>query len=260
MNTRPAIAAFGFGMMMLLGPATAAQPAEVKVIAANAMRGVVEDLGPQFERASGNKLAVTFAPIGAIMKRVRAGEAADVVIVDPQGADGLVKDGKANAADVTVLARSFMGVAVRQGAARPDISSPEAFKRALLAAKSITYPNPAKGSAGGVHVATVLDRLGIADQMKPKTVFGTPPDLAVDVVAKGMAELGIQQLHELIAAPGLDIVGPLPGDLQSAIVFAAAIMSDAKQAQAARAFVQFLRTPDAAAAIKAKGMEPAAPR
>jgi molybdate transport system substrate-binding protein len=95
--------------------------------------------------------------------------------------------------------------------------------------------------------------------VRPKTVFGTPPDLAVDVVAKGRAELGIQQLHELMAAPSLDIVGPLPGNLQSAIVFAAAIIADAKDAQAARAFVQFLRTPQAVAVIKAKGMEPAAP-
>jgi molybdate transport system substrate-binding protein len=259
MNPRPSIAAFIAGFVVLLGGSTAAHAAEVKVIAANAMRSVVEELVPQFERASGNKLAVTFAPIGAIMKRVHAGESADVVIVDPHAADGLVKDGKTNAGDVTVLARSVMGVAVRQGAAKPDISSPEAFKRALLAARSITYPNPAKGSAGGVHVAAVLERLGIADAVRPKTVFGTPPDLAVDVVAKGRAELGIQQLHELMAAPGLDIVGPLPGNLQSAIVFAAAIMADAKDAQAARAFVQFLRTPQAVAVIKAKGMEPAAP-
>jgi molybdate transport system substrate-binding protein len=258
MNPRPSIAAFIAGFMMVLGSSTAAHAAEVKLIAANAMRSVVEELVLQFERASGNKLAVTFAPIGAIMKRVHAGESADVVIVDPHAADGLVKDGKTNG-DVTVLARSFMGVAVRQGAAKPDISSPEAFKRALLAARSITYPNPAKGSAGGVHVAAVLERLGIADAVRPKTVFGTPPDLATDVVAKGSAELGIQQLHELMAAPGLDIVGPLPGDLQSAIVFAAAIIADAKDAQAARAFVQFLRTPQAAAVIKAKGMEPAAP-
>ncbi|MBI4207636.1 MAG: substrate-binding domain-containing protein [Betaproteobacteria bacterium] len=150
-------------------------------------------------------------------------------------------------------------MAVRKGAPKPDISSPEAFKRALLAAKSIAYPNPARGSAGGVHFAKVLDQLGIANEMKPKTVFSTPPAVVGDLVSKGEAELGVQQLHELMPVAGIEIVGPLPGDLQSPIVFAAAIMGGTKQTDASKALINFLRTPDAAALIKAKGMEPATP-
>ena len=156
---------------------------------------------------------------------------------------------------------SGIGVVVRKGAPKPDISSPEALKRTLLAAKSITYSNPEKGGASGIHFAKVLDRLGIANEMKPKTVFPkTAGGAAVGaLVASGEAEIGVHQFPELIQAAGIEIVGPLPGDLQETIVFSAAVMAGVKDAEASKALVNFLHTPEAAAVIKANGMEPATP-
>ncbi len=258
MKIRSLVAASNIGFMFLLLVGIAAEAAELKVLSANAMRAVMEDLGPKFERASGHKLAITFDGLGAVVKRVQGGETADVVIIPRQGIDGFVKDGKAAANNVTVIARSGFGVAVRKGAPRPDISSPEALKRTLLAANSITYSNPALDGASGTHVAKVLDRLGIANEMKPKTVF-SPPAAAGVLVANGEAEITVQQFQYLISVAGIELVGPLPGDLQESTVFAAAIMASAKNAEASKALVDFLRTPEAAAVIKAKGMEPATP-
>jgi molybdate transport system substrate-binding protein len=171
----------------------------------------------------------------------------------------LVKDGKAPADNVTALGSAGISVAIRQGAPKLDISSPDALKRTLLAAKSISYVNPASGGASGVHFAKVLDRLGIANEMKSKTVFPDPKNPAeVGVlIANGEAEIGVHIIQELIPVAGIDIVGPLPGDLQNTIVFAAAVMAGVKDAEAAKALVNSLRTPEAAAVIKAKGMEPA---
>ncbi len=261
MKIRSLVAAANIGFMFLLVGGIAAEAAEIKVLSAFGMQAVMEDLGPKFERASGHKLAITFATLGAVVKRIQDGETADVVVISRQGIDGFVKDGKASAGNVTALARSGIYVAVRKGAPKPDISSPEALKRTLLAAKSITYPNPSFGGANGIHIAKVLDRLGIANEMKPKTVFPkSPGDVAVGVlVANGEAEIAVHQFQELIPVVGIEVVGPLPGDLQRTAVFAAAIMASARDADASKALVNFLRTPEAAAVIKAKGMEPPAP-
>jgi len=238
--------------------AIAAEAAELNVLSANAMRAIMEDLGPKFERVTGHTLAFTFATAGAAVKRVQGGETFDIVISPERGIQSFVKDGKAVAGNVTLVTRSGIGVAVRKGAPKPDISSPNALKRTLLAAKSITYSNPAFGGASGIHFAKVLDRLGIANDMKPKTVFPPQDGSVGDVVANGEAEIGVTQFQGLIAVAGIEIVGPLPGDLQDTIVFAAAIMGGTKSAEASKALVDFLRTPEAAAVIKAKGMEPAA--
>ena len=245
--------------MFLLAVGIAAEAAEVKVLSGIGMRPVMEDLGPKFERATGHKLAITFAGLDAVVKRVQEGETADVVIIVRQGIDSLVKDGKAAAGNVTVIARSGVGVAVRKGALKPDISSPEALKRTLLAAKSITYGNPAWNSPGGSHFAKVLDRLGIANEMKSKTVFLPKPGPVGVLVANGEAEIGVQQLPNLISVAGIEIVGLLPGDLQDTIILAAAIMGSARDPAASKALVNFLRTPEAAIVIKANGMEPGAP-
>jgi len=162
---------------------------------------------------------------------------------------------------VTTLASAGISVAIRKGAPTPDISSPDALKRTLLAAKSISYVEPASGGASGVHFAKVLDRLGIANEMKSRTIFPnpkTPAEVGV-LVANGEAEIGVHVIVELVSVAGIDIVGPLPGDLQNIIVFAAAVMASAKDAEAAKALVTFLRTPEAVAVIKTKGMEPSAP-
>jgi molybdate transport system substrate-binding protein len=261
MKIRSFVAAANIGVMFLLMLGIKAEAAELKVLSAFGMQSVLEDLGPKFERATGHKLTLAFATGGATVKRVQDGEAADVVITLRPGIDTLVKDGKAPAGSMTVLARSGIVVIVRKGAPKPDVSSPDALKRTLLAAKSISYVNPASGGASGIHFAKVLDRLGIANEMKSKTVFPNPqtPAAVGVVVANGEAEIGVHIVQEVISVAGIEIVGPLPGDLQNTIVFAAAIMGGTESAEAAKALVSFLRTPEAAAVIKTKGMEPAAP-
>ena len=230
--------------------------AEIKVLSANGMREVMEDLQPTFERATSHRLAISFATVGVIVKRISAGESADIIVVPRQGVDSLVKDGKATGGSVAVIARSGIGVIVRKDAPRPDISTPDALKQALLAAKTITYLDPASGGTTGVHFLKVLDRLGIADQMKPKAVLHSNAKAAGALVAKGEAEIGVNLVQELIPLPGIEIVGPLPGDLQLNLVFAATILTGTKEAAAANALIDFLRTPEARAVIKSKGMEP----
>ena len=258
MKIRSFVIAANIGFMPLLVVSLPVEAAEIKIMSAAGFRPVMEDLGPKFERATGHKLAITGGNLGAIVKRVQGGETADVIIIPREGIDGLVKDGKAVAGNVTVIARSSIGVAVRKGAPKPDILSPDALKRTLLAAKSITYVDPAGGGVAGIHFAKVLDRLGIANEMKSKTVFPDIPKTTVGtLVANGEAEIGVHQIQQLISEPGIEIVGPLPGDLERTEVFAAAIMDSASDAAASKALVNFLRTPEAAAVIKAKGMEPA---
>jgi molybdate transport system substrate-binding protein len=211
----------------------------------------MEELGPRFERATGHRLAVTFAPLAAAVKRVQGGETADVVIIPQQGMDGFVKDGRVVAGSVSLLASSGMAVAVRKGAPKPDISTPEALKRTLLAAKSITYGR----GAGSEHIEKVLARLGIANDVKAKTVRGEAGDSGVRV-ANGEAEIGISLLQVLMPVAGIDIVGPLPGELQDTLVFAVAIMPGARDAAASKALIDFLRSAEAAKVFKAKGLEP----
>ena len=242
--------------VVCLTQAGIANAAEIKVLAALGVKDVVDDLGPKFERASGHKLAIKLATLGQVVKMVQDGETADVVIIPRQGIDGIVKDGKATAANVTVIARSSVGVIFRKGAPKPDISTPEALKRTLLAAKSITYVDPKDGGVSGIHFAKVLDLLGIANEMKPKTIYSKVGADTGVVVASGKAELGVNQWQVVMSVPGIENAGPLPGDLQSTVVFASAIMAGAKDAAASKALVDFLRTPAAAAVIKAKGMEP----
>lgn len=259
MKIRSVVAAANIGFMFLLVLGIKAEAAELKVLSAIGMQSVMEDLGPKFERATGHQLAIAFATGGATVKRAQDGEAADVVVAPRQGIDNLVKNGKAAASNVTALASTGISVAVRKGTPKPDISSPEAFKRALLAAKSITYLNPADGGASGIHFAKVLDRLGIASEMKAKTVFAPKAGAVGPMVANGEAEIGVLQFQLLFSIAGIEIVGPLPGDLQDATVFSAAIMSGTRYAEASKALISFLRAPEAAAVIKANGMEPAAP-
>ena len=261
MKTRSLVAPASIGFMFLLMLGIKAEAAELKVLSAIAMQSVLEDLGPKFERATGHKLAISFATAGAAVTRAQGGEAADVVIATRQGIDGLAKNGKAAADNMTVLASAGISVAIRKGAPKPDISSPDALKRSLLAAKSISYVEPASGGASGIHFAKVLDRLGITNDMKSTTVFPNPqaPAEVGVLVANGEAEIGVHIIQELMPVAGIDIVGPLPGDLQNTIVFAAAVMASAKDADAAKALVNFLRTPEAVAVIKMKGMEPATP-
>jgi molybdate transport system substrate-binding protein len=256
MKTRSLVAAANIGFMFLLMRGIKAEAAEIKVLSANGMRLIMQDLGPKFERATGHKLAIRYASAETNVKRIQEGETGDLVITPRPGIDTLMQEGKVVETPGAVVARSGISVAVPKGVPKPDISSPDALKRTLLAAKSICYTNPADGGASAIHFTRVLDRLGIANEMKPKTVFSSRVG---DTVANGGAEIGVQQTQQLISVAGIEIVGPLPGDLQETIVFSAAIMSGARNSDAARALVDFLRAPEAAPVIKAMGMEPATP-
>jgi molybdate transport system substrate-binding protein len=244
--------------LTLLSHARLAEAAEITVLSAWGIMAVMEDLGPKFERASGHKLVLRFDGFTTVVKRVQGGESADVVVIPQQGIDSFVNSGKAAAGNVTVIARSGIGVVVRKGTPKPDISSSEALKRALLTAKSIAYPNPELGGPTGIHFDKMLDRLGIGNEMKPKTVFPKTPGGAEvgGLVARGEAEIGVHQVQELMPVAGIEMVGLLPADLQNTYVFSAAVMAGAKDIGASKALIDFLRTPEAAVVIKAKGMEP----
>jgi len=227
--------------------------AEIKLYSTIATKSVVEDLAPKFEKASGHKVVVSFANMTGIVKRVRDGEVPDVVIGNRDGMDVLSKDGKLQAGSLIPLANSGLSVAVRKGASKPDIATPEAFKRTLLAAKSITYNNPKDGGASGAHIAKVIERLGIAKELQQKTVYAGNESGAL--VATGKAELGMTQTSSLVGVAGIDVVGPFPGDLQATTQYAVAIGAGTKNA-GAKALIDFLRSAESAKTIKAKGLDP----
>jgi len=254
MNIRSLVAAANIGVVFLLGAGTAAQAAEVRVLSAYGMRAVMIAVSPKFEKATGHTLALRFANPRKIEQGVQDRDIADVVIAgNVDATNGQILPGS-----VTPVARGLLGMAVHKGAPKPDISSADAVKRALLAAKSISY-----NRAGGpfVHFSEVFERWGIADQLERKTTFGTtPPRRVGDLVANGEAEIGLHSIGLLMNISGIEIVGPLPEDLQPAgNVNSAAIMSGATDMAAAKALIDFLRTPEAAKVIMAHGMKPANP-
>ena len=214
------------------------------------------DIIPAFELATKHKVTATYGAPGTIKDRIVAGEPMDVLVFPAPGLDDLAKQGKLVADSKVILARSGMGVAVRAGAPMPDISTPDALKRTLLAAKSIVYTDPALGSPSGVHFAKVLERLGIAEEMKAKSKLHDGTSFNAELVAKGEIEIAIQQISEILPVRGAELVGPLPGDLQLTTVFATGIGTAAKEQAAAKELIQFLVSPAAAVVIKAKGMEP----
>jgi molybdate transport system substrate-binding protein len=232
---------------------------EIKVLSTTAMKMVFEELMPLFERETGHRLAVELGPSLRLEARLAGGEAADVTIVTHDGAKDLVGSGRIVAGSLVDVARSSIGICVGKGTPRPDISSAEAFKRAMLAATSIAVSKPVGGGASGVHMAKVFEQLGITQAMRTKSHYGAggAAGLAGLVVLRGEAEIGIQQMSELMAVDGIDVVGPLPAELQSVTMFTAAIPTSASYADAGRALIEFLRTPIAKSAIAAKGLEPA---
>ena len=243
----------------------AASAADVHVMISAGFYGVYSELGPAFERASGHHLITTRGPsLGdspeAIPTRLGRGETADVVILDGGSADELARRGLVQAGSKIVLARSLVGMVVRAGAAKPDIGSVEAFRKVLLAVKSIAYSD----SASGIYLSTTLfAKLGVADQVAGKTqkVRGPPSGEPVAaVVARGEAEIGFQQVSELINVPGVTFVGTIPAELQPDVSFAGALTSTARQPEAARALIRFLASPDAAATIRKAGLMPVSGR
>jgi molybdate transport system substrate-binding protein len=231
---------------------------EVTVLSTTAMKTAFEELGPVFERETGHRLRLTFGPSLQLEKRLAEGEGADVAIVTHAGAQEMIERGRGTAGSLADLARSFIGVCVAKGAPRPDLSSAEAFKAAMLHAKSIALSKPVGGGASGAHMASVFERLGIVAAIKEKSIYGAggPAGLVGLIVARGEAEIGIQQMAELMAVSGVDVVGPLPGALQSVTQFTAVVPTAALDPQGGRAVIDFLRRGAAKAVIKAKGLEP----
>jgi molybdate transport system substrate-binding protein len=238
-----------------LATAQAAEAAEIRVVGSNAIRTVLEAAGPAFEKQSGHKVGLGFGTSAQLTKRIQSGERTDAVFITPETIDQLTQQGLTVKDARVTIARSLVGVAVRTGSPHPDISTPDAFRRALLAAKTVTFSDPATGATNGVHTAKLLERLGIAAEMKPKLKLGDGSSTG-PWVASGEAELAVQQISALKPVAGIDIVGPLPAELQLVTVLDAAIAANVQDVAVVKEFIVFLRTPDGAAIIRAKGLEP----
>jgi molybdate transport system substrate-binding protein len=244
-------AASMFGLVFVMSPIANLHAAELKVLAGGSMTGPLNELGAQFERASGHKLVIHFDSTPNLIKQATSTPFdLGVVPVD------VFKDAGAKArfaSGPTIdIARVGYGVAVRAGAPKPDVSTPDALKKTLLDAQSVAF---LPASAAGAYVSSVFEHLGIGEAMKAKTRPQTSTAEIPKAVAKGDAELGVFLINVLMA-PGVELAGPFPADLQQELVFTAAVAADTKEAEAARAFIAYLKTPAAAAVIKARGMEP----
>jgi molybdate transport system substrate-binding protein len=231
--------------------------ADLKVYSTIGVRSAAEDLFSQFEAASGHRLVVTWGTAPMLVKRVESGETADVLILSRAGLDTLSQQGKVLPGSQTPLASSGVGIAVKAGAPKPDISTPEALKQTLLNAKSISYTEPSAGGASGVYFAKLLERMGIADAIRPKTKYPPAGGFSATLLVSGEAELAVQQKPELLHVAGVEVVGFLPGDLNLITAFVAGLMPDCQHAENGKALIASLRTPRAAAAFRAKGLEPA---
>jgi len=241
---------FAAGLSVVTGWA---QAAELKVLSGNGAKAAVRELCAQFASKTGNKVSVHFEVNADLKKKIEAGEPFDVAVLNPPVLDALIKDGKIVAASRADIGRAGLGVAVRAGAPRPDIGSVEAFKRALLASKAVAYPG--KG-ASGMYFVSLLDRMGIAAAMKSKLKPMKAED-TVEVVARGEADMVVVVSTRISGVPGVDRVGPIPAELQTKIGFAAGVGAASKEPEAAQALVRFLSAPEAAATLKANGVDPA---
>src|SRR6185436_18508099 len=226
--------------------------ATITVFTSNGMRTVMAELAPRFERAAGHTIAASYDPGQIMMRRIDAGETADVVILGGSALEDLAKKGKIVPGSPRVFSSCGIGVAVAAGLDQPDIASVESFRRALLAAKSVAYTIE---GASGIHFSGLIERMGIAKEVQAKAVR-QPGGLVGELVAAGKAELAIQQIPELLAVPGIQYVGPLPQALQKVTVSSAGLFAGAKEPAAARAFLDFLFTPESAQVVKRMGHEP----
>ena len=249
MATQSLFAAMAACVVMLAGVADAA---EIKVVGSPGFREAYNELLPGFETASGHHVTTEWGGVNDVAKRVAAGEVADIVILPVAQIDDLLKQGKLVAGSRTDVAKSGVGVAVRAGAPKIDIRSGDALKNALLKAKTIGYST----GPSGVHIARLIQQWGIADAVKSKIVI-SPSDTPVgEMVARGQAEIGFQQVSELVRIKGIDYLGPLPPEVQEVTVFAAALHKAAASPDAAKALMKYLSAPAAAPIIRKTGMEP----
>jgi molybdate transport system substrate-binding protein len=240
----------GFAVILAFG--ISADAAEIKVLSSNALKSALEEIVPQFEKTSGHKVMMVWGAAVPLRAQIEKGEVFDATILNTPGVDALISQGKLDTATRTALARSSVGVAVRKGAPKPDISTTEAFKTALRNAKSIAY---VEQGATGIYLKELFVRIGIADEIKSKIKLA--PTAAAEFVANGGAEIGMTQISEILPFAGAELVGPLPADIQLITSYAGANSAATKQSDAGKALFKFLVTPDAAKVMKAKGLDPA---
>lgn len=237
---------------LLFSQGVVAQTSELHVLASNGIKAVVEDLRTQSERAIGHTISVQYRPTAALKQEIDAGEPFDVVIVTVESIAQLSKEGKTVGGEGTPLSRVGVGIGIRKGAPRPDISTPEAIKRALLGAKAIAY-----GSVGAStpYITRMFDALGIADTMKAKTLLFDTSEGTNGAVADGKADFGITLVSEILPVKSVELLGPFPEEFQGYVRFSAAVSANAKNPEAASALIKFLAGPDALPSIKARGMQ-----
>jgi molybdate transport system substrate-binding protein len=244
--------------IVLLAATAAGRAAEIDAFISTAIKTVTDELLPPFERASGTVIRASYAPSGALIPRFARGEPVDVFLTDSAAIDALIRQGRIVPPRID-LARTGIGIAVRKGAARPDVSSAAALKRALVAAKTVGYAAPSGGSITAAHIIGVFERLGIAAEMAEKTrlAAGGPNGRVSVLVSSGRAEIGLQQVSELMSNPDVEVIGMLPVELQQITLYAAGVTTSARNADGARAMIRALTAPAAAPVYKARGLDPA---
>ncbi len=245
-----AVAAF------LLAQASFASAAEIKVYSTIGVKSALEELAPKFEKATGNKLNISWGLISSFTKKAQEGDVPDVLIVSRASIDSLTKDGKIAAGGVT-LGSSIFAFGVKHGAPKPDISTVNAMKKALLSARAIGYTDPAAGGASGVYFAKMIEKLGIASEVKAKSKFPPPAGFVGTLLTSGEVDIAFQTKPELTTTEGVDVVGPPPGDLGQTNVFAAGAGAASKNSEAGKALLKFLTSPEAQTVFRAKGFDPA---
>ena len=231
-----------------------AEAAELQVISAGAMRSIVTELAAAFEKETGHTVKLTFGTVGVIKAKLAEATPVDVVIMTDEAMRDMTRQGAVVEGSWTAIGRTGIGVAVRDGAPKPDIGSPEALKQTLLSTKSLVYVDPAQGGTSGIHFAGVLQRLGIADAVKPKTTL-VPGGYPAELVARGDVELVVHQISEIIPVKGVTLVGPLPKELQKTTVYAAGVTVGSASRTTAGAFVAFLARPDFKPKLAAAGLD-----
>jgi len=233
-----------------------ARAAEIHILSAAAMQTVFANIAPAFEQAAGRRLVFTYTTMGAITERVLKGETADLVVGSTASMTRLVKEGKIDPHSTVEIARVGVGLVVPTGTAKPPLRSVDDFRNALLAAKRVVYADPAGGGAAGIHVAKLIERLGIAAELRPKTKYGAGGDVFEVTLAHGEGTLGLTQMSEIVGRPGGEFVGALPEELQNYTGITVGTPSGAARSAPVAAFIEFLRSPAAASAILARGMQP----
>lgn len=238
----------------LIGTSCHADGVSLRILSVPPMRGAMSVLLAQYQKDTGNKVTIDYFTPGPMMERVQRGEEVDILIVAKDLSTTLQNQGKTAASTETDLAKVGMGVFVRRGELKPDVTSVDNFKRTLLAAKSIAYIDPASGAPGGIYLSSLFDKLGIGSDLKPKTKL-LGPSGAEKAVAAGEVELGLSQITVILAEPGIELIGPLPAEVQNYLQFTASVAMNSKQPEAGRALLRYLSAPEARAAMREKGYE-----